>query len=109
MKRKPTQVADINRIIRWVSELPARLPRHGFEVLHAGNTKFKHNLVQLCTNTYLMAVAEILRGIERNSIANNSLISVMEHEEALFKLLQNTRNGIVYNWIPITVLGRRRE
>ncbi len=56
-----------------------------------------------------MAIAEILQGIERNSVANNSLISVREHEKVLLKLLQNTRDGMVYNWIPITVVGQKKE
>jgi hypothetical protein len=55
-----------------------------------------------------MALAEILQGIARNS-AVDPRISVREHEEALFKLLQKTRDGIVYNWIPITVLGQKKE
>ena len=56
-----------------------------------------------------MAIAEILRGIERNSVATDSTISVWSHEEALSKLLQNTKHGMVYNWIPITVLGQKKE
>ncbi|PMD14435.1 hypothetical protein NA56DRAFT_651001 [Hyaloscypha hepaticicola] len=93
----------------WVSELPARLPGHGFEVLHAGNTKFNYGCVQLCTNTYLMAMAEILRGVQRNSVANKSPITVRDQEEVLSKLLQNSRNGMVYNWIPVVVLGQKKE
>jgi hypothetical protein len=56
-----------------------------------------------------MAIVEILQGIERNSANTNSPILVREHEEMLFKLLQNTRDGMVYNWIPITVLGQKKE
>jgi len=55
-----------------------------------------------------MAIGEILRGIERNSAGSQKPISVREHEEMLFKLLQNTRDGMVYNWIPITVLGQKK-
>jgi hypothetical protein len=95
--------------IRWVADLPDRLHSHGFDVLHASNKKFHNDLIQLCTSTYLMAISEIIRGIERNSIANDSIISVSAHEEALSQLLQNTKDGMVYNWIPITVLGQKRE
>jgi hypothetical protein len=96
-------------LFRWVADLPNRLPSHGFEVIHAGNKKFHHDLIQLCTNTYLMAIVEILRGIERNSVASDSNISVGMHEEALSKLLQNTKHGVVYNWIPTTVLGHKKN
>jgi hypothetical protein len=82
--------------------------RQGFEIIQAGNTKFKHDLVQLCTNTYLMALTEILRGIERNSAVDGAIL-VRKHDEALYGLLQETRNGMVYNWIPITVLGKKKE
>jgi len=96
-------------LTRWVADLPNRLPSHGFEVIHAGNKKFHHDLIQLCTNTYLMAIAEILRGIERNSVASDSNVSVWVHEEALSKLLQNKKHGVVYNWIPTTVLGQKKN
>lgn len=56
-----------------------------------------------------MAVGEILRGIERNSVANNSPISIQVAEEALGKLLEKTKDDMVYNWIPITVLGQKKE
>jgi len=56
-----------------------------------------------------MAMAEILRGVKRNSEANKSLITVKDQEEVLFKLLQNSRNGMVYNWIPVVVLGLKKE
>jgi hypothetical protein len=56
-----------------------------------------------------MAIAEILRGIERNSVASDSNVSVWVHEEALSKLLQNKKHGMVYNWIPTTVLGQKKN
>ena len=55
-----------------------------------------------------MAIGEILRGIERNFAGTEKPISVQKHEDMLLKLLQNTRGGMVYNWIPITVLGQKR-
>ncbi|KAE8450973.1 hypothetical protein EG329_005413 [Mollisiaceae sp. DMI_Dod_QoI] len=92
----------------WVSDLRYRLPQQGFDIIQASNRKFEYDLIQLCTSTYLMALVEILKGIERNSI-RNQLISVAEHEEVLYGLLQKSRNGMVYNWIPITVLGQKIE
>jgi hypothetical protein len=56
-----------------------------------------------------MAMAEVLRGVQRNSRANKSPIKVRDQEEILSKLLQNSRNGMVYNWIPIVVLGQKKE
>ena len=101
-------IANVPVYTRWASELPNRLPRQGFEIIQAGNTKFKHDLVQLCTTTYLMALTEILRGIEWNSAVDGAIL-VRKHDEALYGLLQETRNGMVYNWIPITVLGKKKE
>jgi hypothetical protein len=77
---------------RWVSNLPNWLPRQGFEIIQAGNTKFQQDLVSLCTNTYLMALAEILRGIERNSAADVA-ISVRKHDEALHGLCRSLGTG----------------
>jgi hypothetical protein len=54
-----------------------------------------------------MALAEILRGIERNSAADRAT-SVRKHD-ALYGLLQETRDGVVYNWIPVTVMGMKKE
>jgi cytochrome c551/c552 len=56
-----------------------------------------------------MAMAEVLRGVQRNSVGNKSQITVKDQEEALSKLLQNSRNGMVYNWIPVVVLGQKKE
>jgi hypothetical protein len=55
-----------------------------------------------------MALGEIMRGIERTSVSN-LLISVREHEEVLYSLLQKARNEVIYNWIPITVMGQKEK
>lgn len=56
-----------------------------------------------------MAMVEVLRGVQRNPGANKWLITVRGQEEVLSKLLQNSRNGMVYNWIPVAVLGQKKE
>jgi hypothetical protein len=56
-----------------------------------------------------MAMAEVLRGVQRTSVGNKSQITVRDQEEALSKLLQNYRNGMVYNWIPVVVLGQKKQ
>ncbi|PVH85198.1 hypothetical protein DL98DRAFT_483677, partial [Cadophora sp. DSE1049] len=86
----------------WVSELSTRLPQQGFEVIKTANTGFQHDLIQLCTSTYLMATLEILRGINLNTG-----LSITKHEDALKELLKNCRGGFVYNWGAVTVLGRK--
>jgi len=88
----------------WVSELSDHLPQHSFEVLKTENNGFQHDLVQLCTNTYLMAILEILRGINRNTG-----LSITEHEDALKALLQRSRSGLVYNWGAVTILASKIE
>ncbi|KUJ22215.1 uncharacterized protein LY89DRAFT_576533, partial [Mollisia scopiformis] len=92
----------------WVSDLPNRFPLQGFNVIEAGHTKFEYDLKQLCTSTYLMALAEILQGIERNSAGRQS-ISVQEHVKALYRLFPQSRNGMIYNWNPVTVLAQKVE
>ncbi|KAJ5471346.1 hypothetical protein N7530_008703 [Penicillium desertorum] len=88
----------------WVSDLPNRLRQENFNVLEVENDDFRPELVQLCTNTYLMALREILQGIKR-LLAQNMLLSITEQEVALYQLsLQNTR--VIYNWSPVVILAQ---
>lgn len=95
-------------MVRWVSELPTRLALQGFEIKQAGNTPFEWDLKQLCTSTYLMALAEIFQGIQRNCPEGPSIVTT-EHDKALHRLIRQCRNGMIYNWTPVTVLAQKTK
>ncbi|KAJ5094349.1 hypothetical protein N7456_010210 [Penicillium angulare] len=90
---------------RWVSALPDMLQKGGFSILESDTNRFEQNQAQLCTNTYLLALREILQGIKRQA-PGDSLLSMTELEVDLAQLcLQNTK-GIIYNWTPLSILAR---
>lgn len=91
-----------------MSGLANHIEKRRFRVLDVGTSHFKHELVQLCTNTYLMALQEILRGIKRN-LGHEILDSVAELELALYRLTLERSNGIVYNWSPVSLLAQSQE
>jgi len=91
-----------------VSDLADHIEKGHFRVLDVERSHFKHELVQLCTNTYLMALQEILQGIRRNR-GHQILDSVAELELALYRLTLERPNGIVYNWSPVSLLAQNQE
>ncbi|CAG7917985.1 unnamed protein product [Penicillium olsonii] len=92
---------------RWVSELPSFLETEKFKIIESDTGVFEHELVQLCTNTYLLALREILQGIKR-ILGQDLPLVIAEQELALYRLLlQNTR--VVYNWSPVVLLAQSQE
>ncbi|KAJ5959111.1 uncharacterized protein N7479_006261 [Penicillium vulpinum] len=87
----------------WASNLPGHL-QEDFNILQSETGRFKPELVQLCTNTYLMALREILHGIKR-PLAHDMLVSTKQ-EVALYQL-QNTKSCI-YNWSPVVILAQKK-
>ncbi len=82
----------------WVSQLPRSLPIYGLEVLEASNREFQHDLIQLCTNTYLAALAEILQGIERRAGSESEFKGVVKEQQlVLAKLSQSSNTGMICN------------
>ncbi|KAJ5237744.1 hypothetical protein N7489_007835 [Penicillium chrysogenum] len=90
----------------WVSNLPNLLRQDGLSILESDSGHFKPDLVQLCTNTYLLALREILLGIKR-MLAQGLLLSVSEVEVALDRLCSTNTDGTIYNWSPISLLARK--
>ncbi|KAJ5247891.1 hypothetical protein N7468_002874 [Penicillium chermesinum] len=78
--------------------------RKKFDVLEAEKSRFRPELAQLCTNTYLMALLEILQGIKR-ILAHDSLLSIVEQELALHRLSSNNTE-VIYNWSPLAILAQ---
>ncbi|KAF9888042.1 hypothetical protein FE257_009306 [Aspergillus nanangensis] len=92
--------------ISWVPNLHNQARDTGFIILESERKEFQHHLTNLCTNTYLLALQEILQGI-RKSCPSEKPQSIMEHEIALHHLFSVERKNIVYNWGPTTLLGRK--
>ncbi|KAJ5850296.1 hypothetical protein N7455_010152 [Penicillium solitum] len=102
---------NINKIFKkvnldysWVSNLPSHLQQN-FNILKSEIGRFQPDLVQLCTNTYLMALGEILHGIKR-SLARDMLFSITEQEVALDRLSHT--KSCIYNWSPVVILAQKK-
>lgn len=89
-----------------MSDLPNRLRESEFRVLQSDFGHFQDYQVQLCTDTYLLALREILQGIRRR-IAHDLLPSVREQEVALDRLFSQNTGGVIYNWSPVSVLAQK--
>ncbi|KAJ5086211.1 hypothetical protein N7532_010982 [Penicillium argentinense] len=92
----------------WVSDLPNRLRQNSFCIIESESGHFELNLVQLCTNTYLLALREILQGIKR-ILDHDLLLSITEQEVALYQLSSQNTDGFIYNWSPVSLLARRED
>ncbi|KAG9250124.1 uncharacterized protein F5Z01DRAFT_753977 [Emericellopsis atlantica] len=93
--------------LSWVHDLPKSFELQGFEVKHAEHKVFQPSQVQLCTNTYLLALKEIIAGIKSTSSQVPGL-NIGSHEEALAQLLEN-HTRVVYNWGPLSLLAQTRR
>ncbi|KAJ5350000.1 hypothetical protein N7541_007727 [Penicillium brevicompactum] len=91
----------------WVSDLPNRLHQDGFTVHDADSCCFEPHLMQLCTNTYLMAIQEILHGIKR-AYPESLTRFITEQERLLSDMTRKKAEGIIYNWSPVSVLAQIR-
>ncbi|KAJ5873461.1 uncharacterized protein N7473_013334 [Penicillium subrubescens] len=92
----------------WVSGLAESIQQGDFRIIEAERSQFKHELVHLCTNTYLMALREILQGI-KGILGDQILLSVTELELNLYHLTLERANGIIYNWSPVSLLAQNKE
>ncbi|KIM93704.1 hypothetical protein OIDMADRAFT_46112 [Oidiodendron maius Zn] len=90
----------------WVHSLPRSLAEEHLTIVQCTCDTFEHILVQLCTDTYLLALKEILEGIKRMSSHNIGDYSTCPSEVALDQLLASHNNDLVYNWGPIVVLAQ---
>ncbi|KAF5979421.1 methyltransferase [Fusarium coicis] len=90
----------------WVSSLKASLESCGMVSIEHLQCRFKPGLIQMCTNTYLMALKEIFDGIKRtSSISGSSEIEACD--VLLDKLICSRTDGMVYNWGPVSLLARK--
>ena len=85
--------------------LPNRLRDENFTILELENGSFKPELVQLCTNTYLMALRVIIQDIKRQ-LAQNLLLSITELEVVLYRMTLQSTTGFIHNWSPVVVLAQ---
>ncbi|KAF4945087.1 hypothetical protein FGADI_12201 [Fusarium gaditjirri] len=96
--------ADID--YSWVSSLKASLESCGMVSIEHLQRRFKPGLIQMCTNTYLMALKEIFAGIKRTSSIRDSA-EIKACDTLLDKLICSRDDGIVYNWGPVSSLARK--
>ncbi|KAL5355030.1 hypothetical protein BJX96DRAFT_161496 [Aspergillus floccosus] len=99
--------AGVNKLFGQVGlaySLPHRVTQAGFLLIEFERQQFENSLMNSCTNTYLLALQEILQGI-RQSSSSEEARAIMDHEIALHYLFSAERKRIVYNWSPTTLLG----
>lgn len=67
---------------------------------------FAPGLIQIGTNTYLMALKEILAGIKRTGSCTDHTL-FQSCEKGLDKLITSRTDGLVYNWGPVSLLAQK--
>ncbi|PWY84763.1 hypothetical protein BO70DRAFT_334628 [Aspergillus heteromorphus CBS 117.55] len=92
----------------WASAIHDHLEQARLGVLESRTDRFQPFLVQKCTDTYLLALAEILRGIGL-TCAEDVLPLLREREADLRELSALHNKGIIYNWSPIKSLAQKGE
>ncbi|KAJ2968170.1 hypothetical protein NQ176_g9310 [Zarea fungicola] len=88
----------------WVTILPEILRDEKFSILKLQEDTLPPSLRQLGTNTYLLALQEIIRGIRSRLALPKE--STYPYERALAELLNQHTSGIIYNWGPTFVLAQ---
>ncbi|RDK48228.1 hypothetical protein M752DRAFT_288672 [Aspergillus phoenicis ATCC 13157] len=89
----------------WVTKLPRNLKEAHLDVIESRTESFQEFLVQKCTDTYLLALGEILRGTKL-TCAEDIVPLVTKHEAELQELCAE-RKDTVYNWSPVKILARK--
>ncbi|WAO96185.1 Methyltransf-12 domain-containing protein [Fusarium falciforme] len=90
----------------WVTHLSSSLSSSGMTIIEHKEHPFAPGLIQIGTNTYLMALKEILAGIKRTgSCTDHTLLQTCE--EGLDKLITSRTDGLVYNWGPVSLLAQK--
>ncbi|GCB22418.1 hypothetical protein AAWM_05303 [Aspergillus awamori] len=89
----------------WVTKLPRDLKEAHLDVIESKTESFQESLVQKCTNTYLLALGEILLGTKL-TCAEDIVPLVTKHEAELQELCAE-RKDTVYNWSPVKILARK--
>ncbi|GLA41611.1 hypothetical protein AnigIFM63309_009704 [Aspergillus niger] len=89
----------------WVTKLPRDLKEAHLDVIESKTESFQESLVQKCTDTYLLALGEILRGTKL-TCAEDIVPLVTKHEAKLQELCAERKNT-VYNWSPVKILARK--
>ncbi|PFH59830.1 hypothetical protein XA68_11848 [Ophiocordyceps unilateralis] len=92
----------------WVRTLPTYFQRQNLKIIEAKQIDFKGYTSQLCKNTHLLAFEQMIQGIKRKMMSGQVETgrSVAKCEDSLTKLLSRFNDGLVYNWVPVSVLGQ---
>ncbi|PYH64780.1 class I SAM-dependent methyltransferase [Aspergillus vadensis CBS 113365] len=75
------------------------------EVIESKTESFQEFLVQKCTDTYLLALGEILRGTKLTCA--EVIVPLVTKHEAELQSLCAERKGTVYNWSPVKILAQK--
>ncbi|RTE84019.1 hypothetical protein BHE90_001457 [Fusarium euwallaceae] len=90
----------------WVTHLPLSLASYGMTIIEHKERQFSPGLIQIGTNTYLMALREILAGIKRTSSCTDHAL-LQTCEKGLDELVASRADGLVYNWGPVSLLAQK--
>ncbi|GLA65381.1 hypothetical protein AtubIFM54640_007133 [Aspergillus tubingensis] len=101
----PCLFQNVGLDFSWVTKLPRDLEEAHLEVIESKTESFQEFLVQKCTDTYLLALGEILRGTKL-TCAEGIVPLVTKHEAELQSLCAE-RKGTVYNWSPVKILAQK--
>ncbi|BCS09984.1 hypothetical protein ALUC_30801A [Aspergillus luchuensis] len=104
-QRIPSLFQKIGLDYSWVTRLPRDLEEAHLEILESKTESFQNFLVQKCTDTYLLALGEILRGTKL-TCAEEIVPLVTKHEVELQSLCAE-RKETVYNWSPVKILAQK--
>lgn len=75
-------------------------------IIESKERHFAPGLIQVGTNTYLMALKEIPNGIKRTgSCTDHALLQTCE--KGLDRLVTLRSDGLVYNWRPVSLLAQK--
>ncbi|KAF9884862.1 hypothetical protein FE257_001205 [Aspergillus nanangensis] len=99
------QVMDIDH--RWLLDLPHRVEEHGFTLLDSYEGEFAPDLIQLCTNTYLVILFGMLEVVKAGP-EGKILPSISECSESLQAVYTETRYGGSFHWPPVTVFAQKK-
>ncbi|GAQ41452.1 hypothetical protein AKAW_05593 [Aspergillus niger] len=104
-ERIPCLFQKVGLDFSWVTKLPRDLEEARLEVIESKTDSFQDFLVQKCTDTYLLALGEILRGTKLTCA--EEIVPLVTKHEAELQCLCAERKGTVYNWSPVKILAQK--
>ncbi|RAH60898.1 hypothetical protein BO85DRAFT_435230 [Aspergillus piperis CBS 112811] len=104
-ERIPSLFQKVGLDFSWATRLPRDLEEAHLEILESKTESFQGFLVQKCTDTYLLALGEILRGTKLTCA--EEIVPLVTKLEAELQSLCDERKETVYNWSPVKILAQK--